>query len=144
MVEVGLMKNRTQYIEKVIHSIDWRKIKSYYRKLGILWEYQEDKETIKRIPSVADLKNDFRSILSHMLDQDINYISYGSWIIFWDREESDLGDIRVIFRLADFIFEEDKKSAAGLEEKLKQAVEREDYEYAAIIRDEIKNNIGIS
>jgi hypothetical protein len=79
-----------------------------------------------------------------MLDQDINYISYGSWIIFWDREESDLGDIRVIFRLADFIFEEDKKSAAGLEEKLKQAVEREDYEYAAIIRDEIKNNIGIS
>jgi excinuclease UvrABC helicase subunit UvrB len=144
MVEVGLMKNRTQYIEKVIHSIDWRKIKSYYRKLGIQWEYQEDKEMIKRTPSVADLKDDFRSILSHMLDQDINYISYGSWIIFWDREENDLGDIRVIFRLADFIFEEDKKSAAGLEEKLKQAVEREDYEYAAIIRDEIKNNISIS
>jgi excinuclease UvrABC helicase subunit UvrB len=144
MVEVGLMKNRTQYIEKVIHSIDWRKIKSYYRKLGIQWEYEEDKETIKRTPSVADLKDDFRSILSHMLDQEIHYISYGSWIVFWEREEGELGDIRVIFRLADFIFEEDKKSAASLEEKLKQAVELEDYEYAAVIRDEIKNNIGIS
>lgn len=144
MVKVGLMKNRTQYIEKVIRSIDWRKIKSYYRKLGIHWEYQEDKELIKRSPSVADLKEDFRSILSHMLDQDISYISYGSWIVFWERENDELGDIRVIFRLADFIFEEDKKSAASLQEKLNLAVEQEDYEYAAVIRDEIKNNIGIS
>ena len=144
MAEVGLMKNRAQYIEKVIHSIDWRKIKSYYRKLGIRWEYQEDKETVQRTPSVADLKDDFRSILSHMLDQDINYISYGSWIVFWDREDGALGDIRVIFRLADFVFEEDKKSAQSLEERLRNAVEREDYEYAAVIRDEIKNNIGIS
>jgi hypothetical protein len=144
MAEVGLMKNRAQYIEKVIHSIDWRKIKSYYRKLGIRWEYQEDKETVQRTPTVADLKDDFRSILSHMLDQDINYISYGSWIIFWDREDGALGDIRVIFRLADFVFEEDKKSAQSLEERLRNAVEREDYEYAAVIRDEIKNNIGIS
>lgn len=138
------MKNRAQYIEKVIHSIDWRKIKSYYRKLGIRWEYQEDKETVQRTPSVADLKDDFRSILSHMLDQEINYISYGSWIVFWDREDGALGDIRVIFRLADFVFEEDKKSAQSLEERLRNAVEREDYEYAAVIRDEIKNNIGIS
>jgi hypothetical protein len=79
-----------------------------------------------------------------MLDQDINYISYGSWIIFWDREEGELGDIRVIFRLADFIFEEDKTSAENLQEKLRHAVETEDYEYAAIIRDELKNKIGIS
>ena len=63
MAEVGLMKNRAQYIEKVIHSIDWRKIKSYYRKLGIRWEYQEDKETVQRTPTVADLKDEFRSIL---------------------------------------------------------------------------------
>ena len=137
------MKNREHYIEKVIHSIDWRKIKSYYRKLGILWEYDEDKEIVKRIPSVADLRDDFRSILSHMLDQDIDYISYGSWIIFWEREANSLGDIRVIFRLADFIFEEDKKTAESLEEKLRLAVEKEDYEYAAVIRDEIKN-ISIS
>jgi len=137
------MKNREQYIEKVIHSIDWRKIKSYYRRLGILWEYDEDKEIVKRVPSVADLRDDFRSILSHMLDQDIDYISYGSWIIFWEREGNSLGDIRVIFRLADFIFEEDKKTAESLEEKLRLAVEKEDYEYAAIIRDEIKN-ISIS
>ncbi len=133
------MKTKEQYIEKVIHSIDWKKIKSYYRKLGILWEYDIDKETVKRLPSVSDLKSDFRSILTHMLDQDINYISYGSWIVFWERENGTLGDVRVIFRLVDFVFEEDKKSAAGLQERLNQAVEMEDYEYAAIIRDEIKN-----
>jgi hypothetical protein len=144
MADLVPMKHRQQYIEKVIRSIDWRKIKSYYKKLGIHWEYQEDKESVKRTPSVADLKNDFRSLLSHMLDQDINYISYGSWIIFWDREEGELGDIRVIFRLADFIFEEDKTSAENLQEKLRHAVETEDYEYAAIIRDELKNKIGIS
>lgn len=138
------MKNRELYIDKVVRSIDWRKIKSYYRKLGIRWEYQEDKETVHRTPTVSELKDDFRSLLSHMLDQDINYISYGSWIIFWEREDGGLGDIRVIFRLADFVFEEDKTSAENLQEKLRNAVEREDYEYAAIIRDEIKNKIGIS
>jgi len=133
------MKTKEQYIEKVIHSIDWKKIKSYYRKLGILWEYDIDKETVKRLPSVSDLKSDFRSILTHMLDQDINYISYGSWIVFWERENGTLGDVRVVFRLVDFVFEEDKKSYLSLEERLNKAVEREDYEYAAIIRDEIRS-----
>ncbi len=137
------MKTEAHYIEKIIHAIDWRKIKSYYKKLEIHWEYQDDKQTVKKTPSVAELKDDFRSILSHMLDQNINYISYGSWIVFWDRDEGALGDIRVIFRLADFIFEDDKSSAENLAEKLKKAVESEDYEYAAVIRDELKN-ISIS
>ena len=79
------------------------------------------------------------SILFSFMHQDINYISYGSWIVFWERESGTLGDVRVIFRLVDFVFEEDKKSAASLQERLNQAVEMEDYEYAAIIRDEIKN-----
>jgi hypothetical protein len=139
MADARLMKSRDLYIDKVVRTIDWRKIKSYYRKLGIHWEYQEGDETRRKTPSIADLKEDFKSLLSHMLVQDIGYISYGSWIVFWDREEEDLGDIRVIFRLADFVFEEDKKSYLSLEERLNKAVEREDYEYAAIIRDEIRS-----
>jgi hypothetical protein len=70
-----------------------------------------------------------------MLLENLNYISYGSWIIFWDREDSSIGDIRVIFRLAEFVFEEDKKSRGALEKALEKAVEKEDYEYAAEIRD---------
>lgn len=131
------MKDKVLYIDKVIHSIDWDKIKSYYHKLGIQWSYQNDNETISHSPSISELKEDLRSILLHMLEQDISYISYGNWIIFWDREEDNLGDIRVIFRIADFVFEEDNISES-LENKLAKAIENEDYEYAAIIRDEIK------
>ena len=136
------MKSQDHYIDKVVRTIDWRKIKSYYRKLGIHWEYQDGDETHRKTPTVADLKEDFRALLNHMLVQDIGYISYGSWIVFWDREEGGLGDIRVIFRLADFVFEEDKKSYLSLKERLDKAVEREDYEYAAIIRDEINSIIS--
>ena len=133
------MKSQDHYIDKVVRTIDWRKIKPYYRKLGIHWEYQDGDETHRKTPTVADLKEDFRALLNHMLVQDIGYISYGSWIVFWDREEGGLGDIRVIFRLADFVFEEGKKSYLSLKERLDKAVEREDYEYAAIIRDEINS-----
>ena len=121
--------------ERVIQSINWRKIKSYHRQLNILWEFEEDKEIVKRIPTVSELKDELRSIFEHVLGEDLSYISYGSWIIFWDREEGISGDIRVIFRLADFIFEEDKKNRKSLEVALEKAIEKEDYEYAAEIRD---------
>lgn len=121
--------------EKVIQSVNWRKIKSYYKKLDIYWEVETDKEIAKRIPSVDELRQELRSIFEHMLEQNLNYISYGHWIIFWDREEGDVGNIRAIFRLADFIFEEDKKSRKSLEKALALAIEKEEYEYAAELRD---------
>ena len=121
--------------EKVIQSIDWRKIKSYHKNNNILWEIEDDKETLKRLPSVAELRDELRSIFAHMISEDLHYISYGSWIIFWDREENTTGDIRVIFRLAEFILEEDKKSKHALKKALARAVESEDYENAAVLRD---------
>ena len=121
--------------EKVIQSINWQKIKTYHKKLNILWEVEDDKQIIKRVPTVGELRNELRSIFEHMLSQDLAYISYGNWIIFWDREECISGDIRAIFRLADFIFEEDKKSLVSLEIALAKAIENEDYENAAKIRD---------
>lgn len=129
------MKHYSDAVEKIIRSIDWRKIKSYHRKLSILWEFHEDSEVIKRLPYVNELKNELRSIFDHMLSEDLNYISYGNWIIFWDREDKTTGDIRVIFRLADFVFEEDKNSRLTLELALEKAIEKEDYEHAAVIRD---------
>ena len=132
------MKSKTHHVERVVNSIDWRKIKSYHRKLGIVWEYEEDKETVQRIPSVSELRDDFRTLLTHMLDQEITYISYGNWIVFW---ENDPEEVRVIFRIADYIFEENREKS-NLEEELKSALEKEDYENAAIIRDKINSKSG--
>jgi len=129
------MNHRVSASERVIQSIDWRKIKSYHKNNNILWEIDDDKETLKRLPSVAELRDELRSIFSHMISEDLHYISHGSWIIFWDREDSVIGDIRVIFRLAEFVFEEDKKSKQALEKALEKAVESEDYENAAVLRD---------
>ena len=129
------MNHYREAFEKVIQSINWRKIKSYHKKLNITWEIEDDKEIIKRIPSADELRSELRSIFEHMLTEDLSYISYGSWIIFWDREEGVSGDIRVIFRLADFIFEEDKQTRRSLELALEKAIEKEDYENAAEIRD---------
>jgi len=129
------MDHYKEAFERVIRNINWRKIKSYHKQLNILWEFEYDKEQVKRIPTVAELKDDLRSIFDHVLSEDLNYISYGNWIIFWDRDEGISGDIRVIFRLADFIFEEDKETRKSLEMALEKAIEKEDYEYAAEIRD---------
>jgi hypothetical protein len=127
--------------EKVIQSINWQKIKTYHKKLDIRWEIENDKEILKKIPSVNELRQDLRSIFDHMLTEDLSYISYGNWIIFWDREDGLSGDIRVIFRLADFVFEEDKKSRHSLEKSLELAIEKEDYEYAAEIRDALNKKV---
>lgn len=122
-------------IDRIINAIDWKKIKDYHKKLGIYWEYVVDKETVRKLPTVADLKDELRSLIRHMKDENLNYISYGSWVVFWERNDEAVGDIRVIFRLADFHFEENRDSRESLEEALRKAIEKEDYEYAAKIHD---------
>jgi hypothetical protein len=134
------MDHQREALERVIQSINWRKIKSYHKRLDIFWEFQEDKQIIRRIPNVAELKEELKSIFEHMLAQNLSYISYGSWIVFWDREEAQIGDIRVIFRLADFEFEEEKQTRESLEFALEKAIEKEDYEYAAELRDVLQKN----
>jgi hypothetical protein len=131
------MKQEKPAVSRIVSSIDWKRIKSYHTKLGIMWEYEVDGEHIQKVPTIAELKGELASILSHMIEQGLDYISYGSWIIFWDNEGLESNGVRVIFRLADFSFEEDQQNREDLEDLLKKAIEREDYEYAAVIRDEI-------
>lgn len=128
------MKNRKQTIDKILSTIDWKKIKSYHTKLGIKWEYEVDKQVFKKVPSIPELRDDLSSILNHMLEEELEYISYGSWIVFWVS-----GDIRVVFRLVDLSFEDAKDARENLQAALADAVKDEDYEKAAIIRDEINN-----
>ena len=107
-------------INRIIDAIDWKKIKDYHRKLGIYWEYVVDKETVRKLPTVADLKDELRSIIRHMKDENLNYISYGSWVVFWERDKESIGDIRVIFRLADFHFEENRNTPQSQQSFLEQ------------------------
>ena len=76
------MNHRISASEKVIQSIDWKKIKGYHKNNNILWEIEDDKVTHKRLPSVDELQDELRSIFAHMISEDLHYISYGSWIIF--------------------------------------------------------------
>jgi UvrB/uvrC motif len=122
-------------INRIINAIDWSKVKSYHKKLGIFWEIENGKDTVKRLPTVGELKDELRSIIYHMYEENLSYISYGSWVIFWERNDYSIGDIRVIFRIADFHFEENTNDRKSLEEALQKAIEKEDYEYAAVIRD---------
>lgn len=130
------MQKQNTIINRVLSSIDWQKIKSYHAKIGIRWEYEVNKEYKSKVPSITELKSELSSIISHMLEEKLDYISHGSWIIFCD---SEAGNIRVIFRLADFTFEYNSDASKSLEEALKKAVEKEDYESAAIIRDKIND-----
>ena len=125
-------------ISRIIRVIDWRKIKGYHKKLGILWEFTDDKEVIRRVPTIKELQDDLRSIVSHMSDENLNYISYRNWVVFWDKDSESIGDIRVIFRLVDFHFEENRNSQESLEEALRKAIEKEDYENAAKLRDSLR------
>lgn len=128
----------------VIKKIDWRKIKNYHKKLDILWEIQEDKQVVKIVPPVDRLKEDLSSIFEHMLSENLSYISHGNWIVYWDRSPIDEGNIRLIFRIAEFTYENNVKSIEKLKSDLNAAVDEENYEYAAILRDEIykKNDIN--
>ena len=133
-----MKKEKQAIINKIITSLDWKKIKLYHNKLGIKWQYEDDKELVFRTPTIPELKNDLQKILEHMVDEKLDYISHGSWIVFWDLE---IDNIRVIFRLADFCFDKSKKKETNtlenLEILLKKAIDTEDYESAAKLRDQI-------
>lgn len=133
------MNSTKNLIDSVIYSIDWRKIKSFHVKLGIKWTFEFDKQQSERIPTVSELRDDLSKILEHMYERKLQYISYGNWVIFWENHsDNSNGDIRVIFRLADFLFEStEPESKESLESALAKAIESEDYEHAAKIRDVI-------
>lgn len=120
-------------INRIITTIDWKKIKSYHKKLGIVWEFiEESGETIQRTPNVSELRSELISLLQHLQNEKLNYISHGNWIIFTDNN-----DIRVIFRLADFHIE-NEDNPEKLKVALQEAIDSENYEYAAILRDTIQ------
>lgn len=144
---------KSDRIEIVISKIDWTTIRKYHKKLDIFWEVENEKgEKSLKIPTEKDLKSDLRSILQYMIDEKMEYLSYGNWIIFWNNEtviDEDrlLGEIRVIFRISDYTFTDNsethkqfQRNLSGLDKNklenlLEVAIKEEDYENAAILRD---------
>lgn len=120
-------------IEEVISSVDWVQIMSYHKRLNILWEFKADKEIELRTPNINELKEELRSLLWHMHSEGLPYLSYANWVVFWEDEEGSV-DVRAIFRVADFHYGKTCHNET-LEEQLQQALEKEDYETAAILRD---------
>ena len=140
-------------IESVISRIDWTSIRKYHKKLNIFWEIEGQNQKQLKIPTEKDLQDELRSILQYMYEEKVDYMSYSHWVIFWNMDENlheeHLGQIRVIFRISDYTFTEDAKTHQdfrknlsqldinNLEKLLSRAIEEEDYENAAIIRDSI-------
>ena len=141
------MDTFSKTINQVIKSIDWVRIKSIHKKLNILWEFEDDKQTVSRVPTVSELKDEFRFLVQHMNENDLDYVSYENWVVFWEKEDDQpFGSLRAVFRLLDYSFTESEETIIESEEspsedldaELKIALDNEDYEYAAVIRDELK------
>lgn len=133
--------NKELIIDYMIDKIDWNKIKSYHKKLNIKWEFSNGDE---KIPDILDLKSGFKEILYQMIEQDLKLIALENWLIYWDRTNGLDADLKIIFKLFDIEFLNTKSTDEldNLSDLLNKAVESEDYEKAALLRDKIKKELN--
>lgn len=149
------MKNSSK-LDKIVNGIDWDTVYDYHKKLNILWDIKNKDGSIDtRIPAIDDLREELLQLIVYMDDNDCDYLSYGTWVIFWETDDPNkLGEIRIIFRLGDYVisdternpkdgnyipFPENGDSLKYLKTQLEDAIDEEDYELAALIRDEIQD-----
>lgn len=133
-------------IQTILDSLNWEEIQDYHNKLNILWDIQKEDGTKKTtVPSVFDIKEELNELLQYVTSENLDYLSYGNWIIFAEEDE-----FRVVFRLNDWVFKRNtiKESIPyhvpfisldkdELENTLERALKVEDYELAAELRDAI-------
>lgn len=147
--------NRPQNLklETIMSKIDWKSIHDYHDKLNILWDIEDNNGAIEpRVPTIEDIQMELSSLIIYMFDNQVDYLAYGNWVIFSDEFDQNDFEVRVIFRLADYIFKADNSSenytpfpvdkinmVEELESKLQLALKDEDYELAAYLRDEIRD-----
>ena len=139
---------KTTVIQKILETLNWDEIQNYHNKLNILWDIENENGTKEtKVPNVSDIKKELCELLFYVTDENLDYLSYGNWIIFTDDEE-----FRVVFRLNDWIFKLDQSKSKTshvpfgglnnlnkeeLETTLERALTVEDYELAAELRDAI-------
>jgi len=91
-----MRKDFTKLMEKLVQSLDWDTIFGVHKtfKFGI----GEGSEVIpglkRKIYSEAltknDVKNELKSLLRYVINNDISKFSYGPWMIFWFNQDWDI------------------------------------------------------
>jgi len=140
--------SQEKMVQDVVKSINWNRIKYFHHIFGIKWQFQEKEGFIaERFPTVSDLKEELRTLLRFAMEKNTPVLEYGNWLIFWTSEElakkqgTEGARLEAIFSLEDSIALDtsslDSESIEDAKIKLEEAVEREDYEKAAKLRDRI-------
>ena len=162
-------KASKQLIEKVISSLNWDSISEVnkYFKVGI-GEGAIAIPGIKRKPfseglSKSDFKSELRSILKHVISNNLSEFFYGSWIVIWsdgewdmEMEDPDMTDAKIGFSTDSSLeviyspqrifvtsghkdeLSVDESDVNRLESMLKDALDSEKYELASKIKEIIK------
>lgn len=140
--------NHEKMVQEVVKTINWNRIKYFHQVFGIKWQFEEkDGHIIERFPTIAELKEELRSLLKFAITQNTKSLDYGNWLIFWtdevaaEREGMSSARLEAIFSLEEtFVIDNDRNDEEVvkiLENKLYEAVQGEKYEEAAKLRDKI-------
>jgi hypothetical protein len=135
-------------VQEVVKSINWNRIKYFHHVFGIKWQFQEKEGYIaERFPTISDLKEELRTLLRFAMTKNTPVLEYGNWLILWTDEEQarkqgmEGARLEAIFSLEDSIaIDNSSQHAETIElaqEKLQEAISKEDYEKAAKLRDRI-------
>ena len=140
--------NHEKMVQEVVKTINWNRIKYFHQVFGIKWQFEEkDGHIIERFPTIAELKEELRSLLKFAITQNTKSLDYGNWLIFWtdedaaEREGMSSARLEAIFSLEEtFVIDNDRNDEEVvkiLENKLQEAIQNEKYEEAAKLRDKI-------
>lgn len=134
-------------IKDSIDAIDWKKIMCYHKALNIQWQIEEESgNIIERLPSLKEIQEELIQLLKFAIEKDLKVLDYGNWIIYWSNEKAEGFEsgalIEIIFSLDSYMVLDDtvvpQEILDELNEKMQVAIDKEDYEEAALIRDKIK------
>jgi hypothetical protein len=139
--------NHEKMIQEVIKTINWNRIKYFHQVFGIKWQFEEKSgHIVERFPTIAELKEELRSLLRFAITKNTRTLDYGNWLIFWTDEEAAKKEnltsarLEAIFSLEEtFVIDnsDDDDAVKILEDKLDNAIKLEKYEEAAKLRDKI-------
>ncbi len=133
----------------VIKGINWQRVKYFHSCFDIKWQFEEKEGHImERYPTISELKEELRSLLKFVIERNARSLDYSNWIIFWTDEEAAKNEglsgarLEAIFSLEEtFVLDnmtEENNNEALIQAKLKEAIDKEQYEKAAQFRDKLK------
>lgn len=144
----AMTNNYEKMIQEVVKTINWNRIKYFHQAFGIKWQFEEkDGNIVERFPTISELRAELFSLLRFVISRNTRSLDYGNWLIYWTDEEAAKKEgltsarIEAIFSLEEtFVIDtnaDDKAAVKALESKLNEALKKELYEEAAILRDKI-------